>query len=228
MSDIITYKVLIVGDSRLRFLESELKNTSLNINFTVIMLPGARMSNIKTSAVTKLSQSDRYHLTLIIGGINDMSPLAHLPTRHTLPRFGSTDELISHTMETIRSSIQAIRLVSSSPVIMSTIPGMDLVKYSPEYTDLLRPLQRIFNNAVVQINNQIRGINRLANLSTINLAYPVHRCKGGRGRYATQYSFLFDGLHPSEDLLNIWVHSIFDFCSLYLPNITHVKTHLED
>lgn len=223
MSHNTMYNVLIVGDSRLRYLESELNNTSLNVRFTVLMLPGTGMAKIKTSATAKLSHSNYYHLTLIIGGINDMSRLAHFPTRHALPRFGNTDELINHTMESIRSSIQAIRLVASSPVIMSMLAGMDLAKYSPEYADLLRPLQKSFNNAVVQVNNQIRGINRLVELSTINLAYPVHRCKGGKGRYATQYSFLYDGLHPSEDLLNIWVHAIFDFCSLYLPNLTYVK-----
>lgn len=219
------YKVLIVGDSRLRYIEAELNNTSLNVRFTVIMLPGARMTNIRSSAMSKLSHSDSYHLTLIIGGINDMSRLAYLPTRHALPRYGNTDELISHTMEAIRTSIHDIRSVSSSPVIMSTIAGLDLAKYSPDYADLLRPLQWNFNYAVTQINKQIRGINRLADLSTINLAYPVHRCKGGRGRYATQYSFLFDGLHPSEDLLNIWVHSIFNFCAEYLPNLSHVQPH---
>lgn len=219
------YKVLIVGDSRLRYIESELNNTSLNVRFTVKMIPGARMASIKTSAKSILAHTNSYHLTLIIGGINDMSRLAYLPTKHALPRFGNTDELVTRTMDAIRSSIEDIRSVSTSPVIMSTIAGMDFAKYSPDYADLLCPLQQNFNKAVVQINNQIRGINRLADLTTVNLAYPVHRCNG-RGRYATQYLLLHDGLHPSEDLLNIWVHSIIEFCADYLPNLTHAQIHL--
>lgn len=163
MSRHTSYKVLIVGVSRLRFIESELNNTSLNVRFTVMMLPGARMAGIKTSAMTKLAHTNCYHLTLIIGGINDISKLAYIPTKHALPRFGNTDELIDHTMDAIRTSMQDIRSVSAAPVVMSTIAGMDLgwIKYSPNYADLLRPLQRNFNYAVTQVNNQIRGINKL-------------------------------------------------------------------
>lgn len=93
---------------------------------------------------------------------------------------------------------------------------MEFAKYSPKFADLLHPLQRDFNKAMIDINGQIRGIKRLAGLSTINLAYPVHRCKGGGGRYTTQFSLLYDGLHPSEQLLNKWVDMITEFCTNFL------------
>lgn len=153
-----------------------------------------------------------------------MSKLAYYPTKHALPRYGNTEELVSRTMDTIRSALYEIRSISHAPVIISTIAGMEFARYSPAYADLLRPLQRDFTNAIVQINGQIRGVNRLAGLDTINLAYPVHRCKGGRGRYTTQYSFLYDGLHPSDDLLVRWAQDITKFCIQFFPNITRPQS----
>lgn len=62
-----------------------------------------------------------------------------------------------------------IRSVSHVPAIVATLPGINFARYSPAYADLLGPHQRVFNNAIIQINGQIRGINRLANLDTINM-----------------------------------------------------------
>lgn len=196
-----THRVLIAGDSRLRYLASTLADISSNFDFTIRSLPGAKISDITQYAAAALTRPNDYHLVILMGGINNMSRLAYHPTKHALPRFGNTDELINRTMDAIRSAMHEVRSISQTPIVISTIAGMELAKYSPAYADLLRPLQRDFNSAIVQVNGQIRGVNRLAGLNTINLAYPVHRCKGSRGRYTTQYSFLFDGLHPSDDLL---------------------------
>lgn len=98
MNNVPIYNVLIVGDSRLRYLGRTLNNTSLNIKFTVRSLPGARMLNIAQYTVTDLSQRNDFHLAIIMGGINDMSNLVYYPTKHALPRFGNTNEIIDHTI----------------------------------------------------------------------------------------------------------------------------------
>lgn len=212
MDHTFTYNVLIVGDSRLRFIEPRLNAASPRIYFTVRMLPGARLSDIALAAMTALSYADEYHLVLILGGINDLSKLVRLPTKHALPRYGNPDELINRTLDSFRLAMNKIRSITNVPVILSTVAGMDLATYSPDYATLLLPLQNNFNKALIEINKQIRGINRLADLNTINLAYPIHRCKGGGGRYTTQFGLLYDGLHPSEQLLNKWVDMIIEFC----------------
>lgn len=222
MNRTLHYSVLIVGDSRLRHLESRLNGTTLNIHFTVKMHPGARMANIALSAMTALSYSDTYHLVVIIGGINDLSKLVYTPTKHALPRYGNSHDLTNRTIDLFRESMSKIRRITEVPVVLSTLAGMDLAKYSPGYASLLHPLQRDFNKVLLEINNQIRGINRLENLDTINLAYPVHRCKGGGGRYTTQFSLLYDGLHPSEQLLSKWANMIIEFCAEQFPYICHV------
>lgn len=214
-------EILVVGDSRLRHLEPLLNDNTLNLHFTVKSLPGAKIADIALSAMASLSYSKIYDLTIIAGGINDMSRLAYSPTKHALPRYGNTTVLIDNTLDALRISIEKIRSITTYPVILATIAGMDFAKYSPEYSELLQPLQRGFNNAVLEINKRIRGINRLANLETVNLAYPVHRCKGGRGRYCSQYSLLFDGLHPSNQLLRRWVKTIYTTCANIFPDLAH-------
>lgn len=150
-----------------------------------------------------------------------MSKLVHYPSKHALPRHGNINDLVDHTMHTIHAGLDEIRSSTRIPVIMATIPDMNFAKYSPAYADLLGPLQRVFNSAIIQVNGQIRGANRLAHLDTINLAYPVHRCKGGQGRYTTQYSFLFDGLHPTDELLARWSQSITKSCTHFFTGVTH-------
>lgn len=224
MDHVSLYNILIVGDSRLRYLEPRLNATSLNLQFTVRVLPGARLSNIALSATAALSYAKVYHLVIIAGGINDMSRLAYLPTKHALPRYGNFNDLVNHTLETLREGMHKIRSIADAPVILATLAGMDFSAYSPNYADLLHPLQKSFNKAVIEVNGQIRGINRLASLDTINLAYPIHRCKGKGGRYATQFSYLHDGLHPTEELLNKWVDAILTFCAEFFPSVVHVQS----
>lgn len=183
------------------------------------MIPGARMANITLCTLAALSYSDVYHLVIVSGGINDLSKLVHLPTKHALPRYGNSTELVERTLDTLRVSMDKIRAISDAPTILATIPGMDFAKYSPEYADILTPIQSSFNHAVVEINSRIRGITRLVNLDTVNLAYPVYRCKGGGGRYTTQFSFFYDGLHPTDLLLGRWATMIINFCTGFFPHL---------
>lgn len=213
MNTIPYHDVLVVGDSRLRHLESHLNSTSLNIQFTVKSTPGARMANITLSTLAALSYSDVYQLVIVSGGINDMSKLVYLPTKHALPRYGNSVELVENSLNAFRVSMDKIRATFDTPAILATVPGMNFATYSPEYADILTPIQGSFNRSVVEINSRIRGINRLANLDTVNLAYPVYRCKGGGGRYTTQFSYFYDGLHPTEQLLDRWATMIIRFCT---------------
>lgn len=43
------------------------------------------------------------------------------------------------------------------------------------------------------------------------------------GRYRTRYIHLYDGLHPSVRLLQIWVGKILDYCCSYFPYASHVQ-----
>lgn len=125
----------------------------------IVELPGARSSNIALTTMAALSYAETYHLVIVAGGINDMSKLVYHPSKHALPRFGNPLELIDQTMMALRTTLSKIRAIADIPVILATFPGMDLASYSPAYADLLRPLQPSFNKAVIEVNNQIHGIN---------------------------------------------------------------------
>lgn len=131
---------------------------------------------------------------LIVGGINR---LLYNPTWHTVPRHGSRETLIENTLAAMRLMVETIRAGTAMPVVLATLPGIDLAAYSPEYHNLLSLLQSLVDDVVMSVNLRIRGINRLNNLRTLNLAYPVHRCKGKCGKYRSQYSLLHEVFIPT-------------------------------
>lgn len=219
------YNILVIGDSRAKLLEPELNKTSLNLSFTVKVLPGAGLHRITLKALTSLSYDNAFDLLILAGGINDLTKLVHLPTRHALPRYNSANNLAEAVLFEMRKSINKISKITSIPLVLATLPGMDLVKYSPDYNELLAPFQPALDEAVTTINKQIRGINRLNGIHTLNLAYPVHRCKGKGGHYRNQYSLLLDGLHPGSFLRAKWVNSLISFCTKIFPEVTFFQVN---
>lgn len=221
MSENYHFDILIVGDSRTRGLEDKPYYTSLNLRFTVITLPGANLDSITLKMLTLLSYPNAFELIFVVGGINNMTRLLHNPTRHAVPRFRAVTDMIENTLSDMRIALNKITAITDKPVILASLPGMDLSAYSPGYRDLLSPLQASLDTAITKINLRIRGLNRLNNVRTLNLAYPIHRCKGKNGRYRTQYSLLFDGLHPGTYLQGRWVEAIIEFCVRALPGVRH-------
>lgn len=151
-----------------------------------------------------------------------MTKLAHVPSRHALPRFNNVHTMTEEVLSEIRKMVTKIKKISDIPLVIATFPGMDLVSYAPEYADLLSPLQDLIDQAVTCINKRIRGINRLNDTHTLNLAYPVHRCKGKGGLYRNQYSLLSDGLHPGLVLRGKWVESIISYCTRLFSSATRL------
>lgn len=217
ISDSHISDVLIIGDSRMKLLQHDLNSNTSGLNFTVISLPGARLQHITLKVLTTLSYPNAFKLVIISGGINDMTRLVRSPTKHALPRFRNMEVLRESVLTEMRRSVQKIKKISNVPLVMATLPGMDLASYSPDYATLLTPLQPNINGAIEEINKQVRGINRLNDIFTLNLAYPVHRCKGKKGLYRNQYSLLLDGLHPGKFLRDKWVGAIIGYCLRVLP-----------
>lgn len=142
------YRVLIVGDSHMRHFEAFLNNTTLNIRYTVVTLPGANLNRIATVAAEMLDNNFSFHLTIIAGGINDLSMLRHIPSRHARPRFNSIDILVDYTVEEMRRCIQHVRNHSYMPVALATLSGMHLSQYSPNLWDFLFTYQPIVDQAI--------------------------------------------------------------------------------
>lgn len=222
MSDLYCYNILIVGDSRARHLQQILNQTTLNLSFKVHTLTGAKIAAIALKTLTELSYHNSFHLVIIMGGINNITRLHHYPSKHAVPRYAQAHDLIESTLVELKTAMDKIRAISEVPSSLATLAGMNLGVYSPAYHDLLSHFQPMLDGSMVEINKRIRGINRLTNNPTLDLAYPVHRCKGRSGHYRTQYSLLHDGLHPSEALLSKWATKIQEFCVQNLPYVHHL------
>lgn len=184
MSENYYVEILIVGDSRTRGLEDRLNRTSSNLRFTVFTLPGANLKTIMLKILATLSYDNSYHLVFVVGGINNMTRLLHNPSRHAVPRFRSVTDLVENTLSAMRTALDKITAITEIPVVLASLPGMDLSAYSPDYRDLLTPLQATLDTAITMINLRVRGMNRLNNAQTLNLAYPVHRCKGKNANFS--------------------------------------------
>lgn len=155
-----------------------------------------------------------------------MSVLHRHPTRHVFPRTRVTANLVNYTLEEMRSCINGIRQITDTPVALAMLSGLNLAAYSPRYYDLMYILQPCIDRAILEINHQIRGINRLNNLYSPDLSSAVHRCAGHGGRYRTHYSQLYDGLHPSRSLRQIWARNLLAYCARLFPDITHLQSRI--
>lgn len=172
------YKVLIVGDSRVRFLEDRLNNTTLNLHFMVKMLPGADMHRIALKAMTESPYAD-YHLIILIGSVNNPTRLVRRPVRHIIPRFCDAEDLVNYTLDKIRLAVNRLRRVTPTPMVVSSLTGIKLCRYSPFYSDMLYGFQPAIDGAINQINCLIRGVNRINYMQMLDLSSHVYRCVGG-------------------------------------------------
>lgn len=204
MNNQYNYNILIVGDSRVRNLYRHLDNTTLNFRFHVECLPGAKLDRIMLKALTNLSYFDNVDMVILLGGINNITRVRRTPLWHATLRYRDCSEICDSVIQEYYRITDRIMAVSDVPVVIATLAGMNLAAYAPRLEHRLTPLQGILDEAIVEINRRIRGLNRLRNLNTPDLAYPVHRCVGRGGRYYAHYSFLYDGLHPGSTLLDKW------------------------
>lgn len=216
-----SYHVLIVGDSRVRQLYGALNVTTLNIEFHVRTVPGAKMDQLALKSITELAYWDGFHLVILVGGINNLSKLYWHPGRHAGPRYRSVSQLVDYTLREMRAAVQKVQSFTSVPVALASMAGMDLVNYSPWYYDRLYPLQPTIDMATIRINLQIRGINRANCLFTPDLSSATNRCSGKGGRYRTHYTQLPDGLHPGYTLRRIWATNIVKYCTRLFPGTMH-------
>lgn len=219
--------VLLAGDSRVKYLENILSRNSLNLKIRVECLPGARLERIMMRILSCIAHYDNYNLVIIAGGINDLTCLKFNPCRHATLRHLNAVRMCDAFMSRLRSIYSRIERITATPIVISTLPGMDLSEYAPGLWHQLILQQPILDQAIVEINRQIRGLNRSRGQTTLNLAYPVHRCAGRRGHYYAHYALLYDGLHPGAALRERWVQAILNFCALNLTGVFYDQETLE-
>lgn len=217
------YKVLVVGDSRVRFLQEQLNNTTLNLEFVVFVLPGANFQRIVLKTMVEISMDTDYQLIILIGGINNLTRLHFNPARHIRPRYRNMNSMVYNVTNYMRNGVAQIRQITTTPVVIGSLVGVRLLSYSACRRRELLYQQPLIDGAIVRINCLIRGINRLNDIQTLDLLSHVHRCMGHGGRYSTRYIHLHDGLHPGQRLLEIWASKIIGYCCRFFLGISHIQ-----
>lgn len=207
----------------MRNFESFFESLFLNMNFTIRCIPGARIQDLGLCIRASISYQITYDLVILIGGINDVTRISYRPERHATLRYLSKRRTCDWVMSQLRELLNRSRLIANIPVVIATLPGMSLINYSPRVWFRVIDLQSTLDSAIVEINRQIRGLNRMNGFLTPNLAYPVHRCVGSRGRYYAHYAFLTDGLHPGDNLKRRWAQRIIEYCANFFRYVHHVQ-----
>lgn len=224
-----SYRILIVGDSRTRHLQDILDQTSLNLSFHVITLPGAKLNDLALKTIAELSYHDLnyYSLVILVGGINNLTKLVYRPTRHAIPRHKACCNLINFTLNEMGKAIERIKFYFATPVALASLTGIDLVNYSPQYYGKLFHMQPLIDEAITVLNKRIRGLNRTNGLKTPDLSSDIHRCSGKGGRYRTHYIHLYDGLHPGHHLRTKWAKKIFSYCAEMFTDLSHCQERID-
>lgn len=163
------YKILVVGDSRLRFLQEKPNNTSLNLDFVVIVLPGANFQRIILKTLIEISMDTDYQLIILIGGINNLTRLHYGPARYIRPRYQNMSDLVHSITNCMRDGADQIGRLTTTPVVIGTLVGARLLSYLLCRRRNLYYQQPLIDGAIIRINCLIRGINRLNGVQTLDL-----------------------------------------------------------
>lgn len=202
-------KILLVGDSRLRHLDTILNSMDPNFAFISKCLPGARLNRIIANVKETLLENNTFSLIIILGGINDITKIDSRALWLIKTRFDTVTETVTYVNTEIKDGLVTLQASTQIPVVFCPIVGLDLTVYSPTNTEASLQ-QPIINQAVKQINQFIYAVNTSNHVPTPLLESTIHKCKGkSRTTYINHYSKLEDGCHPSPATRSQWASIIY-------------------
>lgn len=190
---------IVVADSRGRHLDMVLDHEEILVSF----LSGATLHTVALRAIDIIS---RYHpdIILVMAGINDITIRNRYTGRVSLIS-NTTSVIIDHLVNRINQAKSMI--ASASPtikIVIGGIAGINLNAYNRRLGT--SPLQTVVDNAITAVNSYIRQLNHDSEVPHPRLTSKVHTWRHGRRK--NFYSRLYDGLHPSELVLQSWARQI--------------------
>lgn len=211
------YRILCVGDSRLKHLQRELNDNMRNLHFVCYVFPRATLGHLSYHTRQILMNCNQlyYDFILVIGGICDITTLTRNPSRRVVPRYRSVESTIENFERFLSLFRESARLFTSVPIIYVPLVGIHLTRYSLD-DDSVYPLQPIIDNSIPLINIMIKEVNRWNGLPSPDIAHTVHHSCGRRGKYRTRYAKLTDGCHPDEVTRSIWSKEILKCLTNYI------------
>ena len=196
-------RILIVSDSRGKLLKNFITPPQ---DYKIIYETknGATLNDAKNIAWKRLAESGFVCVYLMVGicsiTIKD-SGLIYLP-------FDTKDSIIEATTRVIGTTLKELDDLVTTPVVMCTFPGVDLIRANNKNAKGHHPQQNLLDEAMIEVNEYIVDINLSRGFSTPMLSAAIHRCHGkkktGQKIYRHHYSRLEDGVHPSDSTLKYW------------------------
>lgn len=202
----IRRNILIMADSRGRGLEPLLNQDSTNIKYKVAVLPGAQISRLSEVLTRKLHHETKPDLIIIFGGICSIMKITYNPTKTAILRYNTEDEIVQYFKK--ECDFSQTRVTHGLPLLLSPIVGMHLIAYAGSMDSRLYQMQPTLDGAVTRINRFIRETNELNGFPTPNTSSCIHRCRGKNRGYWTHYCKLYDGCHPTTEVLISWSETI--------------------
>lgn len=207
-------KVLFIADSRGRLLKEEISRFFACDQFCFIWRNGLRLEDTASfarSTILSFKPSLIYILTGLctVTKITSRDPwTAGLRTRSV----GGTVSIYLRALDQTHQEIYSMSHLVGKPImiIFPTLTGMNFTTYNSYPSDLVSPLQRILNTAILEINRYVVAMNRATNIKTPFLAASIHpRC---RHRYRHSFARLLDGVHGTNNLLKLQKRSNSKVC----------------
>ena len=195
--------ILIVSDSRGTALKPILSAPD-GFDIQFIKKGGATLEIARRIIEKKLLNSE-YTCAYIMAGIcsitNKDDGFISLP-------FDDKDDLFKTVTSKISTTLKELDAKSSTPIVLCTLPGVDLIRANNKNATGSHPQQDFFNQAIIDINDYIVDLNLSRGYTTPTLSAAIHRCHGnkkdGTKKYRHHFNRLEDGVHPTPATLLYW------------------------
>lgn len=212
------FRVICVGDSRLRHIQLLLNNNHRNIQFVCFVFPGATLGRLayETRIILSYAVEDYYDYIAIAGGICDLTIFQKNPTRWIMPAYPTVASLVDNFERLFSLCKTTIGFFAKCPVIFATVSGIHLNWYANSASPDLSCKQPTLDTAIPLINVIIKESARLNALPVLDLAKYIHHSKGKGGVYRTRYSKFHDGCHPNADTRKLWAEEILKVFTNYI------------
>ena len=196
-------KILIVTDSRGKQIKRFITPPD-GYEIDYIVKDGATFNEAKNITWRSLNNSS-YNCVYLMVGICSITAkdngMVHLP-------FDTKEEIVEATTREIRTTLKELDDHFTTPIVMCTFPGVDLIKVNNKKATGHHPQQEALNDAMLEINEYITEVNLNRGFSTPMLSAAIHRCHGTRAngtkKYRHHYCRLSDGIHPTDSSLKYW------------------------
>lgn len=192
------YNILIIGDSRVRHLDSYLTRekdegrSHSRLTFEVISKPGGGIHQCVRDGVLN-RKLDRYHQVYLMAGVCDLS---YKRGRKLYPYTYShqTPDMVTHLQAKYETAYDQLLDITDCPVICDLI-GMDLIMYNKsQYDDDY--LQDVIDESVQMTNNWLHTFMKSKLQHTCSPYYAHYVYKRRNNRTSCRYhKATIDGLH---------------------------------